>query len=169
MGHYLGVLMFFIGFILILNAAWLQGKLESKDVGIFNLIVGSLVAAGAQHIGVEQGNMPLSAAFYLFGFTYLWVGINAVRGATDQRALGGYCLLVAVATLPYAIQAYLGGDIGFAFEWLTWGVLWFLFFMVLTLGNQRVMGLTVFMTYFVGIEVTVTGWLFLYGYWPFGK
>ena len=29
--------------------------------------------------------------------------------------------------------------------------------------------MTVAMTYFVGIEVAITGWIYLYGYWPFGN
>jgi putative amide transporter protein len=168
MGHYMGVLMAFIGMVLLINAVWLQGKVDTKDVGVFNIIVGALVTFGATYFGIAQSNIPLSAAFYLFAFTYLWVGWNALRGATDQRALGYYCLLVAIATVPYAIKAYVGGDIGFTVEWLTWGVLWFLFFMVMALGNVRVMPITIFMTYLVGIEVLVTGWLFLYGHWPFG-
>lgn len=169
MGHYLGVPLLFIGKILIINAIWLQGKVDTKDVGIFNLIVGVMAILAAAYFGVGQNNFPLSAGVSLFGITYLWVGLNAVRGATDQRALGYYCLLVAIITIPYAIKAYMGGDIGFTVEWATYGILWFLFFMVLALGNQAVMGLTIFMTYLVGIEVWVTGWLYLYGYWPFGK
>jgi putative amide transporter protein len=170
MGHILGVSLLFIGKVLILNAIWLQGKVETKDVGVFNLIVGALAMFVSASFGLQaEPNIPLMAGGSLFAFTYLWVGINAVRGATDQRALGYYCLLVAIVTIPYAIKAFLGGDIGWTVEWVTYGILWFLFFMVLTLGNQSVMGLTVFMTYLVGIEVWITGWLYLYGYWPFGK
>ena len=170
MGSLLGVSLLFIGKILILNAIWLQGKVDTRDVGIFNLIVGTLAMFVATSFGIQaEPNIPGMAGGLLFAFTYLWVGINAVRGATDQRALGYYCLLVAIVTIPYAVQAYIGGDIGWTVEWITYGILWFLFFMVLTLGNQSVMGFTIFMTYLVGIEVWVTGWLYLYGYWPFGK
>jgi hypothetical protein len=173
MGSTLGVAMLFIGKILIVNALWLQGKVDTKDVGIFNVIVGLLAAVIGASYGLWESAagdfaIPLFAGIYLFAITYLWVGINALRGATDQRALGYYCLLVAIVTVPYAIQAYLGGDIGWTFEWVTYGILWFLFFQVLAVGNTKVMGLTIFMTWFVGIEVWVTGWLYLYGYWPFG-
>src|SRR5688500_3339769 len=144
MGHILGVSLLFIGKILIVNAIWLQGKVETKDVGVFNLIVGTLAALISISFGLPVGlqaepNIPLMGGGLLFAITYLWVGINAVRGATDQRALGYYCLLVAIVTIPYAIKAFLGGpgpddgDIGWTVEWVTYGILWFLFYMVLTL------------------------------------
>jgi putative amide transporter protein len=168
-GNFLGVSLLFIGFILLINAVWLQGKVESKDVGIFNLLVGVLATTAALYFGLSQGNYPLCAGGLLFAITYLWVGINAIRGAEDQRALGYYCLLVAVTTIPFAIKAYIAGDLGWAFEWVTYGFLWYLFYLVMAKKNERVMGLTVASTYVVGIEVAVTGWMYLYGYWPFGN
>ncbi len=168
-GHYLGVPLVFIGMVLILNAAWLQGKVDTRDVGIFNLLVGILGAMSALYFGWAQSNFSLAAGAMLFAMTYLWVGINAVRGATDQRALGGYCLLVTFLTIPYAIKAYQGGDLGWAFEWISYGILWYLFYQLLAKGKAGLTGITVAMTYFVGIEVLITGWAYLYGYWPFGN
>ena len=168
-GHFLGVPLLFIGFILIVNAIWLQGKVDTKDVGIFNLLVGILAAIGALYFGLVQNNFPLSASGLLFAMTYLWVGINALRGAEDQRALGYYCLLVAFTTVLYAIKAFIDGDLGWAFEWITYGILWYLFYQKMTKGNTKLMGMTIVMTYFVGIEVAITGWIYLYGYWPFGN
>ena len=168
-GHFLGVSLLFIGFILVINALWLQGKVDTKDVGIFNLLVGILATLAALVFGLAQENYPLCAGGLLFAVTYLWVGINALRGAEDQRALGYYCLLVAITTIPFAIKAFTSGDLGWAFEWLTYGFLWFLFYLVMAKGSTRVMGLTVATTYFVGIEVAITGWIYLYGYWPFGN
>ncbi len=168
-GHFLGVSLLFIGFILVINALWLQGKVDTKDVGIFNLIVGILATVAAMYFGLVQGDFPLCAGGLLFAITYLWVGINALRGAEDQRALGYYCLLVAATTVPFAVKSYLAGDLGWAFEWATYGFLWFLFYLVMAKGNTKVMGLTVATTYAVGIMVAVTGWAYLYGYWPFGN
>lgn len=168
-GNFLGVPLMFIGMVLIINAVWLQGKVETKDVGVFNVMVGILGAIGAIYFAWAQSSFPLSAGVMLFAMTYLWVGINALRGATDQRALGVYCLLVALITIPYAIQAYKGGDLGWAFEWVSYGVLWYLFYQLLGKSNTRITGITIAMTYFVGVEVLVTGWVNLYGYWPFGN
>lgn len=168
-GDFLGVSLLFIGLVLIINAIWLQGKVDTVDVGIFNLLVGILATIGALYFGLVQNNFPLSAGGMLFALTYLWVGINAVRGAEDQRALGYYCLLVAFATIPFAVKAVMAGDLGWGFEWVTYGVLWFLFYQVLAKSRASLTGVTVAMTYFVGIMVAVTGWAYLYGYWPFGN
>ncbi len=167
-GHFLGVSLLFIGFVLIINAIWLQGKVDTKDVGYFNVMVGTLATIGALYFGLVEGNYALSAGGLLFAFTYLWVGINAIRGAVDQRALGFYCLLVAITTIPYAVQAVLGGDLGWGFEWVSYGALWYLFYELLARGNAKITGLTVGMTYFVGVMVAITGWVYLYDYWPFG-
>lgn len=168
-GHFLGVPLLFIGMVLIVNAAWLRGNVETKDVGVMNLLVGILGSMAALYFGWNQNNFPLSAGAMLFAVTYLWVGINAIRGAQDQRALGLYCLLVAFITIPYAIKAFKGGDIGWAFEWVTYGILWYLFYQLLAKNNSRVTGVTAGMTYLVGVEVLVTGWVYLYGYWPFAN
>lgn len=167
--HILGVPMMFIGFVLIVNAWWLQGKVETKDVGVFNVLVGLIAFLASLYYGVAQENFPLCAGGLLFAFTYLWIGVNALRGAEDQRALGYYCLLVAITTVPYMIKAFQGGDLGWAFSWATYGILWYLFYLLLAKGNTNIMGITIFGTFFVGIEVAITGWLYLYGYWPFGN
>jgi hypothetical protein len=168
-GHFIGVPLLFIGFILIVNALWLQGKVDTKDVGVFNLIVGILGFIGALFFGLVQNDIPTAASGLLFAITYLWIGVNALRGAEDQRALGYYCNLVAITTIPFAYKAFVGGDLGWGFEWVTFGILWYLFYLVLTKGNTKVMGITIALTFFVGVEVAITGWMYLYGYWPFGN
>lgn len=167
-GHFLGVPLLFIGMVLIVNAAWLKNRVETRDVGVFNLLVGVLGAIAALYFAWRHNDLPLSAGFMLFAMTYIWIGINAIRGANDQRALGMYCLLVALITIPYAVKAYRGGDLGWAFEWVTFGSLWFLFYQMLARGNSKIVGITAMLTYFVGFEALVTGWIYIYGYWPFG-
>lgn len=168
-GNFLGVNLLFIGMVLIVNALWLQGKVETKDAGVFNLIVGLLTTLTALYFGLVEKAIPLAAGGMLFAITYLWVGINAIRGATDQRALGYYCLLVAITTVPYAVKAFQGGDLGWAFEWATYGVLWFLFYLLFAKGRSEFSGVTVSLTFLIGAMVAVTGWAYLYGYWPFGN
>lgn len=92
-----------------------------------------------------------------------------MRGATDQRALGIYCELVAFVTIPYLIKAFLCGDLGWTFEWISYGTLWYMFYQLHTVKRPWILKPTIAMTYFVGIEVAITGWLYLYGYWPFGN
>jgi len=108
-----------------------------------------------------------SAAVLLFGITYLWVGVNCLRGATDQKALGVYCLMVAILCLPFAYKTFGMGDIVFTVEWLAFGLTWFLFYQLLYAGNAGIMKLLVTMVYVVGIAAGFTGWSMLYGYWPY--
>jgi hypothetical protein len=165
---YIGIVMLMIGMLLLINAAWLQGKAETKDVGVFNLVTGVITVAYSAYLGIVAGNAHLSAAFFIFGMTYVWVGINALRGATDQKALGLYCLLVAILTLPFALKTFQGGDPVFTIEWLAFGVTWFLFYKLLYTGSNVVKPL-IFMVYLVGFAAAFTGWSMLYGYWPYVK
>ena len=165
---FIGVVMLMIGMLLLTNAAWLQGKVETKDVGVFNLIVGIITVFYSGYLGLAEGNAHLSAAFILFGMTYVWVGINALRGATDQKALGFYCLFVAILTLPFAFKTYQSGDIVFTIEWLAYGFTWYLFYKLLFAGGNVLKAL-VPMVYLVGFAAGFTGWSMVYGYWPFIK
>jgi uncharacterized membrane protein len=163
---FIGVVLLLIGMLLVVNAAWLQGKVETRDVGVFNLMVGLITVAYSAHLGLQEGNAHLSAAFMMFGVTYVWVGINALRGASDQKALGFYCLLVAVMTLPFTVKTFQAGDIVFTAEWVAFGITWFLFYKLLYAGNNVVKPL-VMMVYLVGFGAGFTGWSMLYGYWPY--
>jgi hypothetical protein len=168
----LGFALLFIGFVLIVNALWLEGKVDTKDVGIMNLIVGFIAVANVLWTFIHDGGD--GSAGMLFGFTYLWVGWNALRGAADQRALGYYCLLVAITTVPYAFLAFKGGSPMWAFEWVTYGILWYMFYVLLAVPNNTIIKPCTAMTYFVGIEVAITGYMYIQGWtsifgnwWPF--
>ncbi len=161
--HIFSLPFIYIGFLLIIIAAWLQGKVDTKDVGVFAAFVGILASAHAVYYGWVQSNFSFAGGAMLFGMTYLWLGANALRGAEDQRAFGIYCLLVAIMTLPFAYLAFESAP-GWTFEWLSYGALWYLFFEILYKGNTKVTGVTIALTYFVGIEVTFTGWLFMYDF-----
>lgn len=163
---FIGVVMLLIGMLLLVNAAWLQGKVETRDVGVFNLVVGIVTVFYAAYLGLKEGNAHLAAAFMLFGMTYVWVGINALRGATDQKALGVYCLLVAILTLPFAFKTFQAGDVVFTLEWVAFGITWFLFYKLLFAGGNVLKPL-VGMVYAVGLGAGFTGWSMLYGYWPY--
>lgn len=164
--NFIGVVILFIGMLLIVNAVWLQGKAETRDVGVFNLIVGAITVFYSAYLALIEQQAALSAAFMLFGVTYFWVGVNAIRGAADQKALGLYCILVAILCVPFAIKTFQGGDLIFAIEWVAFGITWFLFFRLLFAG-ANVMKVLVPMVYLVGIGAALTGWSMLYGYWPY--
>ena len=95
----------------------------------------------------------------LFSFTYYWVARNRWNGA-DGRGLGWFCLFVAITTVPVFLEGFATAaspwDLWFAICWLSWGVLWFLFFLVLAMGQTR---LTRFTGALCALQGVYTGWI----------
>jgi len=161
----LGVALFFIGAVLIVNGIGLTGRIEPKDSALFNLLVGLLAlllnVIGLLHAGATSDYFG-AAGGLLFAFTYLylagvqWWGLKGV-------GLGWYCLFVAVSALVYAALSF-GSDVRVGIMWLLWASLWFLFF--LALGLQRTWRLLPAYTVVIGIVTCwVPGMLMLTGRW----
>jgi hypothetical protein len=161
----LGVALFFIGAVLIVNGIGLTGRIEPKDSAIFNLLVG-LLALLLNVIGLSHASAAVAylgaAGGLLFAFTYLylagvqWCGVKGV-------GLGWYCLFVAISALAYAALS-LGQDLRVSVMWLVWASLWFLFF--LALGLQRTWRLLPAYTVIVGVcTCWIPGLLMLTGRW----
>ncbi len=104
---------------------------------------------------------------FLFGLTYLYVGLDALR-ELGSVGLGWFCGLVAVLALTYAgVSA--ATDSFLAVLWLSWALLWALFFAILALGAR---GATVFTGWAAlllsQVTTTVPALLGLLGLWPSG-
>ncbi|MCK8517198.1 AmiS/UreI transporter [Methylonatrum kenyense] len=164
MADYAGVALLIIGMNVFLNALWLQGKVPGKDVGVFNLLAGATGVAASFWAGWLHGNFAMSAGFLLFSFTFIWVGVNALREQEDQRALGWYSFLVALVAIPYAIVNFNAGFYGWAIEWIIYAVLWFLFWVLLGLQRSAALKPAIAMAYVTGTVVMVTGYLFINGW-----
>jgi hypothetical protein len=78
-----------------------------------------------------------ASGLFLFGFTYLYVAANNTFDL-DASGLGWFCLYVVAAALVYAVfnlrEANAAGYV-FGVLWLQWAFLWFLFWLVLSLGK----------------------------------
>ncbi|MGH2408841.1 MAG: AmiS/UreI family transporter, partial [Chloroflexota bacterium] len=66
----------------------------------------------------------------------MWIAINQLINA-DGRALGWYCLFVTITAVPTGLIALkdAGSDpwlLWLGIDWLAWAVLWFLFFLLLS-------------------------------------
>ncbi|PSK95691.1 AmiS/UreI family transporter [Murinocardiopsis flavida] len=162
--------LFYVGAVLILNGLLLLGVVSAKGAAPLNLFVGGLqvVVPTALLIRADDPAAVFEAApLYLFGFTYLWVGINAAM-AWDQRGLGWFSLFVSVTAV--AVSVYNGAALGdgpFAVIWLYWAVLWFLFFLVLGLDTARLSRLTGWFAIVTGVvTAAVPGALLVVGLWP---
>jgi hypothetical protein len=158
----LGLALFYVGAVLCLNGLWLLGQIGDNEIAVIDIFVGGvtlLIALfSAFGPGADLGSVKAAALTLLFTFTYLWVAINRYNNA-DGRGLGWFCLFVAVTAVPVTFQTLQGAqsvfDVWFGLSWGAWGVLWFLFFLLLVLKKpigKFVGGLTV-------LEGILTGWL----------
>ncbi|MFI0467307.1 MULTISPECIES: AmiS/UreI family transporter [Saccharopolyspora] len=165
---YVGLL--YVGAVLFLNGVMLLGKADPKAIGVFNLFVGALqVITPTILIAVNLGDpvTVLSASgIYLFGFTYLYVGIGLL-GDFDTSGVGWFSLFVAIMALGYSFANFrLLGDGPFGVIWLYWSFLWLLFFLLLGLKMER-------LTRYTGWVAAIEGWvtaaipsfLIMTGYW----
>ncbi|RMB86360.1 AmiS/UreI family transporter [Streptomyces shenzhenensis] len=160
----------FVGAVLFMNGLMLLGKVEARAAAVFNLFVGALQVLTPTYLIFVADNDPkkilAASGIYLFGFTYLYVGIGLLAGL-DTTGVGYYSLFVAVAALGYSFVSFrILKDYPFGVIWLYWAFLWFLFFLLLGLKKD---GLTAYTGWVTAIEGWVTGvipaGLLLAGYW----
>lgn len=159
----------YVGIVLVLNGLMLLGWVTPREAGPLNLFVGVLqVVTPTYLIIVAAGDMEqifAASGIYLFGFTYLWVGINAYTGHSN-RGLGWFSLLVALCTLVYATDSFIAvGDPGFGMIWLLWGILWLHFFLVLGLELDALGPPTGFFTLVTGLVTGGAAFLTLIDRW----
>ncbi|MFF0224436.1 AmiS/UreI family transporter [Streptomyces sp. NPDC004629] len=160
----------FVGAVLYINGLLLLGKVEARSGAVFNLFVGALQVLTPTYLIFVADNDPkkilAASGLYLFGFTYLYVGIGLLAGL-DTTGVGYYSLFVAITALGYSFVNFrLVKDNPFGVIWLYWAFLWFLFFLLLGLKKER---LTAYTGWVTAIEGWVTGVipaaLLLSGYW----
>ncbi|WP_030338611.1 AmiS/UreI family transporter [Streptomyces sp. NRRL S-1022] len=160
----------FVGAVLFMNGMMLLGKVDARSAAVFNLFVGALQVLTPTYLIFIANNEPrailAASGIYLFGFTYLYVGIG-ILAVLDTTGVGYYSLFVAIVALGYSfINFHILKDSPFGVIWLYWAFLWFLFFLLLGLKKSS---LTVYTGWVTAIEGWVTGVipaaLLLGGYW----
>jgi hypothetical protein len=132
--------LFLSGATLFLNSLMLFGKANEKSVGVFNLFVGAFqVIAPFYLIAVSDQNhwtIFNLACIFLFGFTYLYVGVTTLKGL-EGSGLGWYSLWVSIIAIVYAAVSVVHfHDIINALIWIMWAYLWFLFFLSMALNKK---------------------------------
>ena len=136
----LGLVLFYVGAVLCLNGLWLLGRIGDNEISIINYLVGGITLLACLVLafgpGADASTIKAAALTLLFSFTYFWVALNRGNGA-DGRGLGWFSLFVALTAIPVTLQT-LGGahstwDYWFGLSWAAWGLLWFLFFVLLAL------------------------------------
>src|SRR4029453_4342334 len=144
----------YVGAVLAINGLMLLGVVEARSAAPLNLFVGGLQVVTPTVLIIMSGGDPdviLSASgIYLFGFTYLYVGINLLAGL-DGTGLGWFSAFVACCAGVHAgLNFGRFDDPGFGVIWLVWAVLWGLFWVVLGLGRES-------LTRFTGAVAVVAG------------
>lgn len=159
----------FVGAALFVNALVMLGKIDARSAGVFNLFVGALQTAVPAYLLVtatSSDQVLAAAGLFLFGFTYLYVGIGNLAGL-DGSGLGWYSAWVAVMAVGFGITNIVRfDDVVTGLLWLQWAVLWGLFFVVLGLGLEKYGRLTAYVTLLLSFTTcTVPGFLALLGVW----
>ena len=136
---------------------------EIAILNVFTGFVGLLAAVTlAIHGNANSDIAEIRAAAYimLFAFTYLWVAYNQFTDV-NGHAFGWYCLFVAITAVVAGIYSFVdanGNDatVYLGFDWMAWAVLWFMFFLLLSLERPiaRVTG------YVAILEGIGTSWVF---------
>ncbi len=158
------------GAALLINGLTLLGRVPGRDSGVFNVLVGSVqlvlcVAVAVSADGALPALLAISGTF-LFGLTYLYVGLDALAGL-GSTGLGWFCGLVAGVAVVFAVtNAAVDPVLGVL--WATWAGLWSLFFVLLALG--RPIGRYTGWALVVASQTTTTvpALLGLSGHWPSG-
>ena len=123
----LGVSLLYVGAVLTINGIGRLTEIDGKSLAVMNFFAGGLSVI-ANVILLVCGEYYAAATGLLFGFTYLFIGLNAVFNL-DGRVLGWFSLFVAINTVPAALLSLLqDADPLFFVIWLAWGILWLLIF-----------------------------------------
>ncbi len=144
----------YVGAVLIINGLMLIGVIPGKSAAILNFFVGGMQVIFPTIIILQSPNDLAvvfgAAGLYLFGFTYLYVGILQMTGITGE-GLGWFSLFVALSAVVIAmVQFAVLNDPVFGAIWLIWAVLWTLFFLLLGLGKESLARTTGWFAIFIG-------------------
>jgi putative amide transporter protein len=162
--------LFYVGAVLFVNGLMLLGKVDPRAAGFLNLFVGVLQVVVPTVLLIQAQGDPdrvlAAAGLYLFGFTYLYVGLNLLTGA-DSTGVGWFSLFVSISALGFSYISFRDlGDAPFGVIWLYWSFLWLLFFLLLGLKRTE---LTTYTGYVTVVQAWVTaaipGFLLFTGYW----
>jgi putative amide transporter protein len=159
----------FVGAVLFVNGLLFLGKVDAKSAGVFNLFVGGLQTAIPFYL-ISHAKTPdeilLASGIFLFGFTYLYVGISNLAGH-EPLGLGWYSAWVAIMACAFGVTNIVKfNDPTIGLLWLQWSVLWGMFFLVLGLGIERLTALAGWATLILSFTTcTIPGFLLLLGEW----
>ena len=158
----LGVVLLYVGIVLINNGIARITDVDAKSASVMNVFTGLLsiiiniitIVHGDFESIDSIGDFYSAATGLLFGFTYLYVAANSIFNL-DGRLYGWYSLFVAINTVPAAwIEFSVNGDWRMAVIWILWGILWLTGFIENVLKKELK-----FVPYLDVFEGIVTAWI----------
>lgn len=157
----------YVGAVLFINGLMLIGVIPGKSAAILNFFVGGMQVVFPTIVLIQAENDPgiiLGAAgLYLFGFTYLYVGIIQMTGVSGE-GLGWFSLFVSACAVVIGFIQLTLQDPVFAVIWWIWAVLWFLFFLLLGLGMESLAHTTGWFTILIShLTGTIPAFVLLLG------
>ncbi len=134
----LGVMLIFVGSVLLINGMGGLGRVEPKSMAVMNFMIGGLGVV-ITLIQLMRAETPMDyfdiGAYLLFTFTYIYVAI-CIWLDLDMRAFGWYCFFVACTTIPYSLMSFQSGQLIFGVLWPIWGAMWFMFYLTYVLKKD---------------------------------
>ncbi len=143
----------FVGIVLLVNGLNALGVVPDRSAAVLNLFVGSLQVVLPTIILIQHGSdvgvLAATWPTYLFGFTYLYFGLNILYSIEPQgfgwfsafvAAIAGYHAVISIRTDPI-----------FAVIWLTWAIMWSLFFLLLALDKTALTRFTAWFLILLGV------------------
>ena len=117
----------FVGAVLFVNGLLFLGRIDAKSAAPFNIFVGALQVAIPFYLiatAPTADDILLDSGIFLFGFTYLYVGISNLAGQS-LVGLGWYSAWVAIMAAAFGITNIVKfHDPTIGLLWLQWSVLW---------------------------------------------
>jgi putative amide transporter protein len=112
----------YVGAVLFINGLLLLGVVDGRAAAPINLFVGTLQVVTPTFLIFTANGDPrailAASGLYLFGFTYLYVGINLLAGL-DTNGVGWFSLFVAIVAIGYSFANFtILGDRPFSVIWL---------------------------------------------------
>jgi len=168
----LGLVLLYVGIVLLNNGVSAIFKIDPKASAVMNIFVGfvsitcnviTIFYAAALPADVSLGMYYGAATGMLFGFTYLFSAINRIFGFEDLRPFGWYSLVVAIVAIPAGFLSL--PDMRMAVIWWAWSWLWLTGFIETVL--KKPLGHIVSATLVIEAVFTglIPGFLMLIGKW----
>ena len=161
-----GLAFFFVGAVLFVTAILIMGKADAKNVGVLHAILGILLFVMVIITLITAkgpGDYFFAFVLLLFVFTYLPVATTYIF-SFDAKAVGWYCLVVAIFTIPAGLHMWGAAYKTSILLWI-YGGLWFCFYLLMGLEKA---GMTKFVGYYtlvVSVLALVPGYLMLLEKW----